>query len=190
MKRIGLLLGLTVLLVGCSTEGEVSEDGVDRNDAVEVTMTMETGGEVEMHLYPNNAPETVDNFVSLVEDGFYDGLTFHRIVPGFMVQGGDPDGTGMGGSPETITGEFASNEIENPLDHQEGVLSMARVQGDHNSASSQFFIMLGEHASLDGDYAAFGEVVDGMDVVEEIAQSETTGEMAVDPPVIASMEVN
>nr|WP_204698001.1 peptidylprolyl isomerase [Geomicrobium sediminis] len=163
---------------------------VDRSDAIEAVMVMEDGGEVVLELYPNNAPATVENFVALAEDGFYDGLTFHRIVPTFMVQGGDPDGTGQGGAPDTIPGEFADNDFDNPLNHTEGVISMARTP-DPNSASSQFFIMVGDHPSLDGDYAAFGEVISGMEVVEEIAATEVSGETPVEGevPVIETITI-
>ncbi|EZH65080.1 peptidylprolyl isomerase [Bacillaceae bacterium JMAK1] len=163
---------------------------VDRSDAIEAIMVMEDGGEVVLELYPNNAPETVENFVTLAEDGFYDGLTFHRIIPGFMVQGGDPEGSGQGGSPDTIAGEFAANDFDNPLDHTEGVISMARTP-DPNSASSQFFIMVGDHPSLDGEYAAFGEVISGMDVVDDIAATEVSGETPVEGevPIIETITI-
>ncbi|THG89727.1 peptidyl-prolyl cis-trans isomerase [Alkalihalobacillus alcalophilus ATCC 27647 = CGMCC 1.3604] len=137
-----------------------------------VTMEMENGGEVVIELYPDVAPKTVDNFVSLVQDGFYDGLTFHRIIPGFMIQGGDPDGNGTGGPGHTVEGEFESNGFENDLKHDPGVISMARSQHP-DSAGSQFFIMVETSPHLDGDYAGFGKVTDGMDVVNEIVAVET-----------------
>lgn len=133
-----------------------------------VTITMEDGREIKAELYPNIAQNTVNNFIELIEDGFYDGVIFHRVIPGFMIQSGDPEGTGMGDPGYSIKGEFESNGIENDLKHEEGVLSMARRE-DPDSAGSQFFIMTGEADYLDGDYAAFGEVIEGMDVVEEIA---------------------
>src|SRR5699024_11766750 len=130
-------------------------------------MTMEGGCDVVIELYPNVARNTVNNFISLVEDGFYDGLTFHRIIPEFMIQGGDPEGTGIGGPGYSIVGEFANNGYKNDLVHERGVLSMARTQ-DVDSAGSQFFIMVDNAPHLDGEYAAFGKVVEGMDVVDEI----------------------
>ena len=137
-----------------------------------VIIEMENGGKIEIELYPDIAPITAENFTSLVKEGFYDGLTFHRIIPGFMIQGGDPLGNGMGGSEKNIKGEFAINGFNNPLKHERGVISMAR-SNDPNSASSQFFIMHADAPHLDGSYAAFGKVVNGMDVVDEIASIPT-----------------
>ena len=133
-----------------------------------VTIQMENGKEIKIELYPQLAPITVENFISLVKDGFYDGLTFHRVIPGFMIQGGCPDGTGMGGPGHTIKGEFLSNGVENTLRHTRGVLSMARANNP-DSAGSQFFIMHADAPHLDGQYAAFGKVVEGMEAVDEIA---------------------
>ena len=138
-----------------------------------VTITMENGKTIKIELLPEYAPKTVANFEKLVKEGFYDGLTFHRIIPGFMIQGGDPQGNGMGGSKEKIPGEFAQNGFpKNTLKHTRGVISMARAY-DPNSASSQFFIMHADAPHLDGAYAAFGRVVEGMDVVDEIAATPT-----------------
>lgn len=137
-----------------------------------VVLKMENGGEIRIELCPDAAPLTVKNFVSLVKSGFYDGLTFHRIIPGFMIQGGDPLGNGMGGSSEKIKGEFAQNGHKNPLKHVRGVISMARA-ADPDSASSQFFIMHADAPHLDGAYAAFGRVVSGMDTVDRIAATPT-----------------
>lgn len=137
-----------------------------------VIIEMENGKKIEIELYPEVAPITVANFEKLVKEGFYDGLIFHRVIPGFMIQGGDPTGTGRGGSSERIKGEFASNGVKNTLKHTRGVISMAR-SNDPNSASSQFFIMHMDAPHLDGDYAAFGKVVSGMDVVDEIATCAT-----------------
>ena len=138
-----------------------------------VEITMENGGVIRLELYPDMAPETVKNFERLVGEGFYDGLIFHRVIAGFMIQGGDPEGTGMGGSRDTIKGEFKSNGFaQNTLSHTRGVISMARTNRP-NSASSQFFIMHADGPYLDGQYAAFGRVVDGMDVVDEIAAVKT-----------------
>ena len=133
-----------------------------------VTIEMENGKKIKIELYPDVAPETVKNFEELVGRGFYDGLIFHRVIAGFMIQGGDPEGTGMGGSADKIVGEFAANGHKNPLKHTRGVISMARTAAP-NSASSQFFIMHADAPHLDGQYAAFGRVVEGMDTVDELA---------------------
>ena len=138
-----------------------------------VTITMENGKQIKIELLPEYAPKTVANFEKLVKEGFYDGLTFHRIIPGFMIQGGDPQGNGTGGSKEKIPGEFAQNGVkQNTLKHTRGVISMARAY-DPNSASSQFFIMHADAPHLDGAYAAFGRVVEGMETVDEIAATPT-----------------
>ena len=133
-----------------------------------VVIEMENGGKIEIELAPEAAPVTVKNFEKLVSEGFYDGLIFHRVIKGFMIQGGDPLGNGMGGADEKIKGEFDANGHKNPLKHTRGVISMARAY-DPNSASSQFFIMHADAPHLDGQYAAFGKVVSGLDVVDEIA---------------------
>ena len=137
-----------------------------------IVIEMENGQKIELELYPDAAPKTVENFVSLVKEGFYDGLTFHRIIPGFMIQGGDPLGNGMGGSEKNIIGEFKANGHNNPIKHTRGVISMARAFNP-NSASSQFFIMHADAPHLDGQYAAFGKVVSGMETVDEIASIPT-----------------
>lgn len=155
----------------------------------EVMMTMKNGDEVIIELYPDNATNTVNNFIALIEDGFYDGLIFHRVIPGFMIQGGDPEGNGMGGPEYAIHGEFTNNGYENELVHERGVLSMARSQSP-DSAGSQFFIMVEEAPHLDGDYAAFGKVIDGMDVVDEIVAVDTENEKPVKDQVIQTMTVD
>ena len=137
-----------------------------------VTITMENGDVIKAELYPDIAPNTVNNFLSLVNKGYYDGLIFHRVISGFMIQGGCPNGTGMGGPGYCIKGEFSSNGVKNDLSHTEGVLSMARAM-DPNSAGSQFFIMHKPAPYLDGQYAAFGKVTEGMDVVNAIAAVQT-----------------
>ena len=137
-----------------------------------VRIEMEDGGVITIALDHDAAPKTVENFEKLVSEGFYDGLIFHRVIRGFMIQGGDPTGTGMGGADENIVGEFALNGHPNPISHKRGVISMARAQ-DFNSASSQFFIVHEDAPYLDEQYAAFGHVVDGMDVVDEIANVPT-----------------
>ena len=150
-------------------------------------------GTITVELDGDAAPETVKNFVSLAESGFYDGLTFHRIIDGFMIQGGDPNGDGTGGSEETIPGEFSANGFDNPLSHTRGTISMARSQ-DYDSASSQFFIMQEDTPSLDGQYAAFGHVTSGMEVVDAICQDAVNGDAngvlpAEDQPVIESITI-
>lgn len=137
-----------------------------------VTFEMENGDIINAELYPEIAPNTVNNFISLINDGFYDGLIFHRVIKGFMIQGGDPEGTGMGGPGYGIKGEFTSNGFKNDLAHEAGVLSMARSMMP-DSAGSQFFIMHKDSPHLDGDYAAFGKVIKGMDVVDKIAETKT-----------------
>ncbi len=137
-----------------------------------VTIEMENGGVIKAELYPEVAPNSVNNFISLVKHGFYDGLIFHRVIPGFMIQGGCPDGTVMGGPGYSIKGEFKNNGAANPLAHDRGVLSMARAMHP-NSAGSQFFIMVEKAPHLDGDYAAFGKVIEGMDVADRIVSVKT-----------------
>ena len=137
-----------------------------------VIIEMENGKQIKLELYPDVAPITVENFEKLVKQGFYDGLIFHRVISGFMIQGGCPDGTGMGGPGWHIKGEFAANGVKNDLKHTRGVISMARAQMP-DSAGSQFFIMHEDAPYLDGQYAAFGKVIEGMDVVDEIADTET-----------------
>lgn len=148
-----------------------------------VVIEMENGGVIKLELNPAAAPKTVANFEKLVREGFYDGLTFHRVIYGFMIQGGDPLGNGMGGSRENIVGEFAANGHPNPIAHKRGVISMARSSMP-NSASSQFFIMHADAPYLDGQYAAFGRVTEGMEVVDEIADVPTDGR---DKPRVAQV---
>src|SRR5699024_441310 len=187
-----LFAGLFVLIfvmVGCQAndngEKSVKQNEANMNESTAdvdidedvipiVTMEMEDGDEVTIELYPSIAPNTVNNFIALVEDGFYDGLIFHRVIPGFMVQGGDPEGTGMGGPGYGIKGEFSNNGFANRLKHDRGVLSMARSQ-DPDSAGSQFFIMTAQAEHLDDDYAACGKVSEGMDVIDEIVEVERDG---------------
>ena len=153
-------------------------------------ITMENGGIIEGELYPDKAPQSVANFVSLCENHFYDGLIFHRVIPGFMIQGGCPDGTGMGGPGYCIKGEFFFNGFKNDLKHKRGVLSMARSSSP-NSAGSQFFIMHQDAKHLDGQYAAFGKVTSGMDVVDAIAKTRTgMQDRPVEEQKIASITVD
>jgi len=137
-----------------------------------VTIKMENGDIIKAELYPEVAPNTVNNFISLINKGFYDGVIFHRVIPGFMIQGGDPDGTGMGGPGYSIKGEFTANGFKNDLKHTRGVLSMARAMSP-NSAGSQFFIMVADAPHLDGQYASFGKVTEGMEVADKIVNSKT-----------------
>lgn len=154
-----------------------------------VIIEMENGKKMTVELYPKEAPITVANFLKLVNDGFYNGLIFHRVISGFMVQGGDPLGTGYGGSENSIKGEFRANGVNNTIRHTRGVISMARSQSP-NSASSQFFIMHKDAPYLDGQYAAFGKVVEGIDVVDEIASVETDyNDMPLKPQKIKTITV-
>lgn len=155
-----------------------------------LTITMDDDSKMVAELYEDIAPNTVKNFISLVNKGFYNGLTFHRIIRGFMIQGGCPEGTGMGGPGYGIKGEFATNGFKNPLKHSKGVLSMARAM-DPNSAGSQFFIMHENSPHLDGQYAAFGKVIEGLDVVDYIANTATNyADQPTTPVVIKSMTVD
>lgn len=154
-----------------------------------VTITMENGSVIKAELYPEIAPNTVNNFISLIKKDFYNGVIFHRVIKGFMLQGGDPDGTGMGGPGYSIKGEFSNNGFKNDLLHEPGVLSMARTMFP-NSAGSQFFIMHKKYPSLDGEYAAFGQVTEGMDVVDAIANVQTDrSDRPLEEQKIASMTV-
>lgn len=155
-----------------------------------VLIEMESGKQIQIELYPEIAPNTVNNFISLINKGFYDGLIFHRVIRGFMIQGGCPDGTGMGGPGYHIHGEFAMNGFNNPLKHTAGVISMARAQHP-DSAGSQFFIMHKDSPHLDGSYAAFGKVISGMDVVNEIATTRTDySDRPMEPQVMKSVTVD
>ena len=155
-----------------------------------VTIEMASGDIMKLELYPETAPNTVNNFISLVSKGFYAGLTFHRIIEGFMIQGGDPDGNGTGGPDYSIPGEFSANGFDNPLHHSAGVISMARAQ-DPDSAGSQFFIMHKDASHLDGSYAAFGKITEGMDVVNKLAATETDwGDAPLAPVVMKKVTVD
>lgn len=155
-----------------------------------VTITMENGDVMKLELYPDIAPISVNNFISLIQKNFYDGLIFHRVIKGFMLQGGDPDGNGTGGPGYSIKGEFSSNGVANNLKHTEGVLSMARSMAP-NSAGSQFFIMHKNAPHLDGSYAAFGKITEGMDVVNKIAETPTDyNDRPLDKQVMKSVTVD
>ena len=163
MKKLFPILLILALLAGCG--GGKYSSGVHHAE-----IAVEGYGVITLELDADTAPVTVENFCSLAESGFYDGLTFHRIISGFMIQGGDPDGNGTGGSKERIKGEFSANGVENNISHVRGVISMARSD-DYNSASSQFFIVHQDSLFLDGSYAAFGRVTDGMEVVDAICEN-------------------
>jgi peptidyl-prolyl cis-trans isomerase B (cyclophilin B) len=176
------LLALTIM--AAASAGCAKDAGGQR-----VEIVMESGGTILLELDAETAPITVENFISLAKDGFYDGLTFHRVIPGFVIQGGDPDGTGMGGSDKSIKGEFESNGVKNDISHKRGVISMARAV-DKDSATSQFFITNADATSLDGEYAAFGYVIEGMDVVDEISAVPTDGaDKPLEPVVIKTVKV-
>jgi len=215
---IGVVLVVGIVFIGgiFAFNGGLVQSGFDSNDATggvemhyscsigdfafenshlpAVSICIEDYGVIVAELYPEYAPITVENFINLVDDGFYDGLTLHRIIEGFMMQGGDPLGTGMGNSGHFITGEFSSNGWDNPIAHVRGVLSMARLGHDPNSASSQFFIIDGEAWWLDGDFAGFGRVIYGIEVVDRItANSNPTDDNGTirpeEQPVIHSIRM-
>lgn len=185
-RKVGIILLMLLMAItvfsGCSDkEGkedvggakspEISKENEKKEKPI-VTIEMYTGEKIIVELYPNIAPNTVDNFVSLINQGYYNGLNFHRVIPNFMIQGGDPNGNGSGGPGYGIEGEFEANGIKNDLKHTRGVISMARSQ-DPNSAGSQFFIMVADTESLDGEYAGFGKVTEGMEVVDKIVSTKT-----------------
>lgn len=158
-------------------------------DNPEVTITMNFGEKIKLELYPEKAENTVNNFIDLVDKEYYDGLKFHRVIKGFMIQGGCPDGTGMGNPGYSIKGEFSNNGYENDLEHKRGVISMARSQSP-DSAGSQFFIMHKDASHLDGQYAAFGKVIEGMDAVDKIAEVNTNArDMPVEDQIMEKVEV-
>ncbi len=196
MKKI-IAIVLTVILlcfsiVGCGEKKSV--DNTDYSKAVFAEITVENYGKIIVELSHDNAPITVENFVKLSKEGFYDGLTFHRIMEGFMIQGGDPEGTGFGGSDETIKGEFSANGVENPLSHTRGAISMARNGYDMNSASSQFFIVHEDSEFLDGQYACFGYVTEGIEIVDAICEDSQPVDnngtiLAADQPIIEKIVI-
>lgn len=193
---------LLILATACGTKAPVADTAaaadeeiklLDENTTYEAVIEVENYGNIVFTLRQDAAPVSAANFVSLAREGFYNGLTFHRIIDGFMIQGGDPNGNGSGGSGKSITGEFKSNGHDNPISHVRGVVSMARAQ-DPNSGSSQFFIVQTDSTYLDGDYAAFGEVTEGMDVVDQICsqvpvQDKNGTVAAADQPVITSVTI-
>lgn len=178
---------------GAADTADTSEDGELLTGLHHVTIDVQDYGTISLELDADTAPISVTNFINLANEGFYDGLTFHRIISGFMIQGGDPNGNGTGGSEKTIKGEFSANGVENDISHVRGVISMARAN-DPDSGSSQFFIVHEDSTFLDGQYAAFGHVTDGMDVVDAICEAvpvqDNNGTVAAaDQPVIAAVTV-
>lgn len=178
---------------GAADTADTSEDGELLTGLHHVTIDVQDYGTISLELDANTAPISVTNFINLANEGFYDGLTFHRIISGFMIQGGDPNGNGTGGSEKTIKGEFSANGVENDISHVRGVISMARAN-DPDSGSSQFFIVHEDSTFLDGQYAAFGHVTDGMDVVDAICEAvpvqDNNGTVAAaDQPVITAVTV-
>lgn len=193
MKTFKIIISLILVLVmaaglcACG-KNNTEKEGKEAMDNTLVKITMEDEREIIIELLPEYAPMSVEFFLELVEDKYYDGLVFHRAVEGFMIQGGSPNGDGIGGCGRTVKGEFASNGIENNLSHTRGVVSFARTNVK-DSASGQFFIMHDDGSFLDGNYAAFGRVTEGMEVVDEIATRATSGEMLIDKPIIKTVRV-
>ena len=186
----------TPLLTGAADQEMITavDEAAQADEVYMATIDVKDYGTIVVELQPKTAPTTVANFITLAEDGFYDGLTFHRIIDGFMIQGGDPNGNGTGGSGDPVVGEFAANGHPNDLSHVRGVISMARSQA-YDSASSQFFIVQSDSTNLDGQYAAFGEVVSGMDVVDAISKAaeptDSNGTIAKEvQPVITSITIS
>ncbi|MBO5930576.1 MAG: peptidylprolyl isomerase [Clostridia bacterium] len=177
---ITAILCMMTLFTACGKEGE--------EQSMYVELELKKGGSIVMQMLPEYAPKTVAFFLELVEDNYYDGLVFHRAVKDFMIQGGSPNGDGIGGAGRTVKGEFASNGFDNKLSHTRGVVSMARTNVK-DSASGQFFIVHGDSTFLDGNYAAFAKVVEGMEYVDEIANSAVNGETLIDKPVIKTIKV-
>ena len=187
-----LIMLICLCVSGCGKNAEIGEEGISGTHYA--VITVENMGDIELELYGDKAPITVKNFIDLANEGFYDGLTFHRIIKGFMIQGGCPEGTGRGGSGKNIKGEFKNNGVENDISHVRGVVSMARGAYDNNSASSQFFIVQADSTYLDGDYAAFGKVTSGMEIVDKIAtETEVYGDngevMSYHQPIIKTIKI-
>ncbi|MEG1255672.1 peptidylprolyl isomerase [Clostridium sp.] len=201
-------VAISLLLVGCSYSSKTSDNGSDSNLDVNdkiylsketekkpteenpvATIEMENGGIIKVELYPEIAPNTVRNFITLANNEFYNGLIFHRVISGFMIQGGDPTGNGTGDCGYSIYGEFSKNNFSNDILHERGVISMARGK-DKNSAGSQFFIMHSDSPHLDGEYAAFGKVIEGIDEIDKIASSETKNDKPIADIKIKSITVD
>lgn len=197
-KILSVFCAITLIfcLSGCGENKTDSAEKAEPYGIHHAVITVENYGEIKVELDGDSAPITVENFVTLAKAGFYDGLTFHRSYAGFVLQGGDPEGTGRGGSKDKIKGEFKANGYDNPISHSRGVLSMARLGNDNNSASSQFFIVLDDSAksSLDGLYASFGKVTEGMEIVDKIVKDTPVEDsngtvMAENQPVIKSIVI-
>lgn len=193
-----MLLAISMIFLGCGSVNAQQENEGNNENVISVpadkrpiaTIVVENFGTMEVELYPDIAPNTVNNFIELANDGFYDGLVFHRIIKDFMIQGGDPEGTGMGGPGYSIKGEFTKNGHKNDLKHEEGILSMARSQSV-DSAGSQFFIVTKTSSHLDGQYASFGKVISGLDILHKIENVETgVQDRPVEPVVIESIKVD
>ena len=201
MKKIFAALLAVLVLAGCSGKAGTPQSTLDPNYKQTDTsllhhaeIVVKDMGTIKVELDEGAAPETVKNFMNLAESGFYDGLTFHRAVKDFMIQGGDPSGTGTGGSEHMIKGEFAANGIENPISHLKGTISMARRSTNYDSASSQFFIMVADYTGLDGNYAAFGHVTEGQEIADQIAENakpvDSNGLLSKpDQPVIETIRI-
>ncbi|HHX62560.1 MAG TPA: peptidylprolyl isomerase [Epulopiscium sp.] len=189
LRAISELLDKEVTWTAETKTAYINDDNNIKQQHPVALMTMENGDQVKIELYPEVAPITVKNFLTLIDQGFYDGLTFHRLIPGFMAQGGDPEGNGTGGASNKIKGEFRKNGIPNDILHTRGTLSMARSV-DPDSASSQFFIVVEDSGSLDGQYAGFGKVIDGMDTVDKIVNVGTDADdKPLTPQIIKNIKV-
>lgn len=188
---LALCLVMSLCLVACSNKTNKNEETRTPPKELPIaTIVVKNYGTIEAELYPHIAPNTVNNFIYLANSGFYDGLTFHRVIKDFMIQGGDPNGNGTGGPGYSIKGEFSNNNFKNNLKHTEGVLSMARSQ-NKNSAGSQFFIVTKDQPGLDGDYATFGKVISGMDVVHKIEDAQTdSNDKPLKSVIIESIKVD
>lgn len=191
-KYLILFISIIAIILAACTKNTKTQETVDYTDPSNpiAIIQMEDGALIKLELYPKAAPNTVNNFISLANTGFYNGLTFHRIVPGFVIQGGDPKGTGMGGPGYSIKGEFSSNGFNNNLKHTKGIISMARSKSN-DSAGSQFFIVVADAKNLDGDYAAFGKVIEGMEFVDKIVSEKRDGnDKPINPIVIKNINVD
>lgn len=190
LRAVAEILGKKVGWDGNTNTASIDDmEGQEKAENPVAVITMESGETIKLELYPKEAPKTVENFVSLAKKGFYDGLTFHRIVPGFVVQGGDPNGNGTGGPGYTIEGEFTQNGVQNTIMHTRGVVSMARSSSP-DSGGSQFFIVLDDAHHLNGEYAAFGKVIEGMEVVDKMASLEVDqGGMPAEKQVMKSINI-
>lgn len=196
-RMLIMLVLVTMFVTGCGSKDEGGNDGNEEGSSAGVhhaEIDVKDYGVIKLELDGNTAPITVENFIKLADKGFYDGLTFHRIISGFMIQGGDPLGNGSGGSEETIKGEFRNNGVMNGISHTRGVISMARPSSDMNGASSQFFIVQQDSVYLDGDYAAFGHVTEGMEIVDKICEDTKVEDnngtvLAENQPVINSVKI-